>query len=196
MFECRACSRRFFQSLGESAEFNSRTLSTTLKRSVYTASRSTSRLERSSPSRTKAAPQRWADSPQAQARRGEVRKALKATESDYEQRAKVYAGKLARSRLQLSSEQEKADREEKDLRIELRWLGDPLKLSDHIDKLLRHQNWDKALALVRLAERGAAHTVSWNHLLNYQMKTGQVKAAIKLFNEVRGHALFYHLLLY
>jgi len=103
----------------------------------------------------------------------------------------VYAGTVSRSRenvrpgLSIFNEEAKAEREEKDLRIELRWLGDPLKLSEHIEKLLRQQNWDKALALVRLSDRGAAQTVSWNHLLNYQMKTGQMKGAIKLYNEVR-----------
>ena len=83
----------------------------------------------------------------------------------------------------LSNEEAKAEREEKDLRIELKWLGDPLKLSDHVNKLLRQDNFDKALALVRLSDRGAAHTVSWNHLLNHQMRNGQAKSAIKLFNE-------------
>jgi len=194
MSECQSCFRRFLSTLNSTSDPKLRTFASSRQRSIYTASRtstSTFKPGRSTSARISEEPQKWTDSPQARARRGDVRKVLRTTESEYEHRSKVYAGKVARSRedlrpgLSISSADAKAEREEKDLRIELRWLGDPLKLSQHIEKLLRQQNWDKALALVRLSERGAAQTVSWNHLLNYQMRTGQVKSAIKLYNEVR-----------
>lgn len=196
MLECQACFRRFIRSLNSTSEIRPRTFTAvpSQKRSIYTASRTsrtTPKFGRSTSTRHSEGPRRWADSPQAAARRGDVRKVLRTTEAEYEHRSKVYAGTVSRSRenvrpgLSTFNAEAKAEREEKDLRIELRWLGDPLKLSEHIEKLLRQQNWDKALALVRLSDRGAAQTVSWNHLLNYQMKTGQMKGAIKLYNEVR-----------
>lgn len=215
MLECRACFRRFLRTLNSSNELNtSTTLATPAqKRSLSTVQR-TSKLrftksERSAPSRDRPQPsQKWVDSPQAQARRRDIRKETRTTKSEHEHRARVFTGQATRrlhrpletdnskdqeKKPLLTPEEEKAEREIKDLKIELRWLRDPLKLSQHVEKLLQKQNWDKALALVRLSNRGSVYTVAWNHLLNYQMKTGQVRAAVKLFNEVGTDSLCLYL---
>ena len=70
------------------------------------------------------------------------------------------------------------------LRLELRWLKDPMKLADHTVKLLRDDDFLKALELVRLASKDLECTVSWNHLIDYEMSKARVTEAVKLYNEV------------
>ena len=70
------------------------------------------------------------------------------------------------------------------LKLELRWLKDPVKLADHTVKLLRDDDFLKALELVRLASKDVECTVSWNHLIDYEMSKARVTEAVKLYNEV------------
>lgn len=72
-----------------------------------------------------------------------------------------------------------------ELERELRWLRDPLKLADRTVALLKEDCYFKALALVRLASRDLLCTVSWNHLIDWNMSKGKVNPAVKLYNEVR-----------
>jgi len=77
---------------------------------------------------------------------------------------------------------------QKDLERELVWLRDPLKLAARVVALLRHgdDDYDKAFALVRLASKKMECTVSWNHLIDYDMHKARVSAAVKTYNEVRS----------
>jgi hypothetical protein len=70
-------------------------------------------------------------------------------------------------------------------RQELVWLGDPLKLAGHILDVLRKGRFDEAEHLVRAASKNIQCTVSWNHLVDWQMSQGKVKGAVKTYNEVR-----------
>ena len=70
------------------------------------------------------------------------------------------------------------------LKLELRWLKDPVKLADHTVKLLRDDDFLKALDLGRLASNDVECTVSWNHLIDYEMSKARVTEAVKLYNEV------------
>lgn len=73
------------------------------------------------------------------------------------------------------------------LELELRWLKDPMKLADHTVKLLREDDPQKALAIVRLASKDVECTVSWNHLIDYEMSKARVANALKLYNEVSSY---------
>lgn len=70
------------------------------------------------------------------------------------------------------------------LEQELRYLKDPLKLADHTISLLRQDDHKKAVEIVRLGSRRMACTVSWNHLVDYEMSKGRVTGAMSLYNEV------------
>ena len=70
------------------------------------------------------------------------------------------------------------------LELELRWLKDPIKLADHTVSLLRQDEHIKALEIVRLGSKRMECTVSWNHLVDYEMSKGRVNSAMKLYNEV------------
>ena len=72
----------------------------------------------------------------------------------------------------------------KSLEEELRWLKDPLKLGANVVALLRQDEFQKALELVRLASKDIQCTVSWNHLVDYEMSKGRVTNASKIYNEV------------
>ena len=69
---------------------------------------------------------------------------------------------------------------------QLKYLQDPVRLADRVRILLRDgTTFDQAMELVRAASKNMPCTVSWNHLINYQMYAGKVKAALKTYNEVR-----------
>ena len=70
------------------------------------------------------------------------------------------------------------------IRRELTYLSDPLKLADLAWKILQQDNQAKALDMVRMASRNMACTVSWNHIIDYEMSKGRVNNAVKIYNEV------------
>lgn len=75
----------------------------------------------------------------------------------------------------------KLDRE---IQAELKWMRDPLKLADNIRGLLREDEFEHAQQLVRAASKNVRCTVSWNHLINYQLSRNASSAAVKTYNEV------------
>ena len=70
------------------------------------------------------------------------------------------------------------------IKRELKYLSDPLKLAGLALKILQQDNRAKALDMVRMASRDMACTVSWNHIIDYDMSKGRVNDAIKIYNEV------------
>lgn len=70
------------------------------------------------------------------------------------------------------------------LEQELRYLKDPRKLADYIDILLHKDQFGKAYELVKKSSRDLPCTVSWNHLINFDMSTGRVGNACTLYNDV------------
>ncbi|KAI4261150.1 MAG: hypothetical protein L6R42_003646 [Xanthoria sp. 1 TBL-2021] len=79
-------------------------------------------------------------------------------------------------------------KKKKHLDRELLYLQDPLKLAENTIELLRNDDNEKALDLVRLASKKMPCTVSWNHLVDYEMSTGRVKSAVKIYNEMKKRA--------
>ncbi len=75
-------------------------------------------------------------------------------------------------------------RKKKDLDRELIYLQDPLKLAENTIALLRNDDNEKALDLVRLASKQTPCTVSWNHVVDYEMSKGRIQKAVKTYNEV------------
>lgn len=75
-------------------------------------------------------------------------------------------------------------KEKKDLELELRYLKDPLKLANHVHQVLRSNDAKKALSLVRTASGEMQCIVGWNHCIDWLLSRGEVKAALKAYNEV------------
>lgn len=67
----------------------------------------------------------------------------------------------------------------------LEHLYDPYHIAQHVSKALARGSFDEALMMTRIASREGKVEVSWNHLIDYQMKNKRLNAAIKLYNEVR-----------
>ncbi|KAK4193965.1 hypothetical protein QBC35DRAFT_511134 [Podospora australis] len=67
----------------------------------------------------------------------------------------------------------------------LTWLKDPLDIAQHIRKTLDKGGWDEALMMARTVSVNTKAEVSWNHLIDYQLKQGRLHAAIKLYNEMK-----------
>ena len=74
-----------------------------------------------------------------------------------------------------------------DLEQEARYLRDPVKLAGSTLGLLRRDEHDKALEIVRIASRTTACVVSWNHLIDYHVTKGRVAESLKIYNEVLSH---------
>ncbi|KAL8659263.1 MAG: hypothetical protein Q9226_000533 [Calogaya cf. arnoldii] len=79
-------------------------------------------------------------------------------------------------------------RKKKHLDRELVYLRDPVKLAEKAIALLRNDDAEKALDLVRQASRSTSCTVSWNHLIDYTMSTGSIKKAVGIYNEMKKRA--------
>ncbi|MCJ1438991.1 hypothetical protein MMC27_008381 [Xylographa pallens] len=75
-----------------------------------------------------------------------------------------------------------------ELEKELLYLPDPLKLAENTLNLLRQDEHNKALEIVRYASRKMPCTVSWNHIIDYDMSKGRVTPAIKTYNEMKKRA--------
>jgi len=78
----------------------------------------------------------------------------------------------------------------KSLDIELRYLKDPLKLSEHVKYTLRCNKPDKALDLCRLASKTMSCVVSWNAVIDFLMRSYKINEALKVYNEMKKRAQF------
>lgn len=79
---------------------------------------------------------------------------------------------------------------ERDLKVELKYLGDPVKLAEHVHYTLRCNKPEKALDLCRLASKQEEVIVSWNHCVDWYMSQGKIDDAIKIYNEMKKRAQF------
>ncbi|KAL2020350.1 hypothetical protein VTK56DRAFT_8479 [Thermocarpiscus australiensis] len=70
----------------------------------------------------------------------------------------------------------------------LQYLKDPWHIAEHVRKALEKGSYDEALLMARKASRDGKVEVSWNHLIDYQMKNKRLHAAIKLYNEMKKRA--------
>lgn len=71
------------------------------------------------------------------------------------------------------------------VRKHLEYVKDPLKLAEFTRTTLRSGDFDTAQDVVRAASKSMQCTVSWNHLIDYQLEQHKMNAAIKTYNEVR-----------
>ncbi|KAL8900708.1 MAG: hypothetical protein Q9207_005560 [Kuettlingeria erythrocarpa] len=74
------------------------------------------------------------------------------------------------------------------LEKELVWLQDPLKLAENTIGLLKENKSEKAIDIVRMASKNVPCSVSWNHLIDYEMSKGSIQKAIKIYNEMKKRA--------
>ncbi|KAL8670204.1 MAG: hypothetical protein Q9168_005250 [Polycauliona sp. 1 TL-2023] len=77
---------------------------------------------------------------------------------------------------------------EKELDKELIYLRDPVKMAENTIDLLRNDKNEKALELVRRASKHLPCTVSWNHLIDYEMSKGRIHKAVTIYNEMKKRA--------
>ncbi|KAH8674016.1 hypothetical protein BX600DRAFT_456822 [Xylariales sp. PMI_506] len=71
---------------------------------------------------------------------------------------------------------------------QLEYLTDPLFIAQQVERYLAKNRFDDAAILVRKASGSQKVTVSWNHLIDYQLKNHRLHAALKLYNEMKKRA--------
>ena len=127
-----------------------------------------------------------------------INNAIAATVEPYSSRHYSVQTKLPRTRTAHKLSQAKANGQPRrdptsltagkrriDTSLQLLHLKDPFKLAVHVKSILNKDQFVKAQALVHAASKGSSsYTVSWNHLINFQMRQGKVEAAMKTYNDV------------
>lgn len=97
---------------------------------------------------------------------------------------RVALAKHDRTTKQRDPNQASGEKKTRELKQELTYLEDPLKLAENTVKLLRKDDHEKALDIVRMATKRTSCVVSWNHIIDYQMSKGKIHPAEKIYNEV------------
>ncbi|KAI1268277.1 hypothetical protein F5Y18DRAFT_222632 [Xylariaceae sp. FL1019] len=70
-------------------------------------------------------------------------------------------------------------------RKELQYLSDPLHIANRVRRALDSDDFDHAAMITRQASKSHKVEVSWNHLIDYQLKHDRLAAALKLYNEMK-----------
>ncbi len=73
---------------------------------------------------------------------------------------------------------------EKDIVLNLKYLKDPIKLAEFVRKTLSDDNYELAQRVVNEASSTTPCTVSWNHIIEWQLSKGKMNTAIKSYHEV------------
>ncbi|KAI1751433.1 hypothetical protein F4782DRAFT_183543 [Xylaria castorea] len=73
-------------------------------------------------------------------------------------------------------------------RKELQYLSDPLHIANRVRLALDKDNFELAALITRKASKDSNVTVSWNHLIDYQLQQGRLHGAMKLYNEMKKRA--------
>lgn len=63
-------------------------------------------------------------------------------------------------------------------------MNDPFHIAKRVKGALFDHNWGLAESLTRNASKKDNVTVSWNHLIEYELQNGRLHSALKLYNEV------------
>ncbi|KUJ19944.1 uncharacterized protein LY89DRAFT_779820 [Mollisia scopiformis] len=96
-------------------------------------------------------------------------------------------GKRQSERL-LRKESPGRDITDREMSLHLKYLRDPIKLAEFVRDTLRHDNYDLAQKVVNEASSRTSCTVSWNHIIEWQLSRGRMNAAIKCYNEMKKRA--------
>lgn len=67
---------------------------------------------------------------------------------------------------------------------QLKYNDDPWKIGQVVERLLKKDQYAEALMTTQEASKNHQAVVSWNHLIGYMLEQQQLKAAVKLYNDV------------
>lgn len=68
---------------------------------------------------------------------------------------------------------------------QLKFLHDPYHIAKEVEKMLAKDRLEEATLLAQTASKSYQVPVSWNYLIDYQMRNQRLHAAMKLFNEMK-----------
>lgn len=69
--------------------------------------------------------------------------------------------------------------------------SDPYIIAQHVETILKKDQYDEALLLTQQASKDQNVVVAWNHLIGYQLEKQRLKAAMKLYNDVSLLVLYF-----
>lgn len=164
MFSCRACLRRAVGSLLDSP--------------------ATALFEAPLPRRLPQLTRRWTTIPAAT--RAPIQSAAAASTSqrlrDADQDADASSETIA--------EKKKLQKYRHAVRKHLEHMHDSYTIAKHVERTLRKspERFDETLLLVQTASRNHRCTVAWNHLIDHQLQAQRLRAAVRLFNDMKKRA--------
>ncbi|KAK7751494.1 hypothetical protein SLS62_006579 [Diatrype stigma] len=68
---------------------------------------------------------------------------------------------------------------------QLQNMEDPFHIAKYVNNILEKDRFDEAAEITRKASKDKSVTVSWNALIDYQLRQGSIHAGIKLYNEMK-----------
>lgn len=71
---------------------------------------------------------------------------------------------------------------------QLEYISDPFHIANQVQAILNKDRFDEAKMMVLKASKGKNIAVSWNHLIDYEMRHQKLHSGIKLFNEMKKRA--------
>lgn len=66
--------------------------------------------------------------------------------------------------------------------------SDPYIIAQHVETILKKDQYDEALLLTQQASKDQNVVVAWNHLIGYQLEKQRLKAGMKLYNDVSHYS--------
>lgn len=70
---------------------------------------------------------------------------------------------------------------------ELEYADDPWKIGQLVESSLKKDRYEEALLMTQKASKDHQVVVSWNHLISYKLEKQELRAAIKLYNDVSAN---------
>ncbi|KAL2410640.1 hypothetical protein ABEF91_000068 [Exophiala dermatitidis] len=192
MFSCSLCVRRALQSLAPSPSVSATRLTVSSLPSIALPTANISRSHATLQSIQKGHHRRSLYKALRQKKDVRVGKLSRAGSVPARARRKdVLAREENRGRLITDSTGRNLDRA---MRLEAKYLVDPLKLAQSVVEKLRDDDFDAAMSLVRASEKSrdgmpVDNIVSWNHIIDWLMSKSEPSLAWKVYNEMkkRGH---------
>ncbi|KAI1460591.1 hypothetical protein F4805DRAFT_416414 [Annulohypoxylon moriforme] len=67
----------------------------------------------------------------------------------------------------------------------LQYLKDPLDIANQVKRILAKDRFEEAAIMTRKSSKDTKVVVSWNYLIDYQLRKDRIHAALKLYNEMK-----------
>ncbi|KAK8041867.1 hypothetical protein PG993_006390 [Apiospora rasikravindrae] len=123
------------------------------------------------------------------------RSTISTTSTQQQTRSFAAATSVVERTKQDGEDEEKPVMNKKDTKVlewsvnkQLEYLSDPFHIANQVQAILDKDRFEEAKMMVLKASKGKNIAVSWNHLIDYEMRRQKLHSGIKLFNDMKKRA--------